>query len=105
MRLLALAIRFEGSLRQGVVKDYAELARLGRISRARISQIANLAVLAPDIQEDILSNRARNRAVIPSSAALAADRAGAELAQATAAVGSADACPSRLLARPLRHTR
>jgi hypothetical protein len=53
-RLLALAIRFEGLLRQGVVKDYAELARLGRVSRARISQIANLTLLAPDIQEIIL---------------------------------------------------
>jgi hypothetical protein len=40
-RLLALAIRFEELLRQGVVRDYAELARLGRVSRARISQIAN----------------------------------------------------------------
>jgi len=53
-RLLALAIRFEELLRQGVVKDYAELARLGRVCRARISQIANLTLLAPDIQEKIL---------------------------------------------------
>src|SRR5262249_25865107 len=34
--------------------DYAELARLGRVSRARISQIANLVLLAPDIQEAVL---------------------------------------------------
>jgi hypothetical protein len=53
-RLLALAIRFEGLLRRGVVRDYAELARLGRVSRARLSQIANLTLLAPDIQEAIL---------------------------------------------------
>jgi len=51
---MALAIRLEGLLRQGVVKDYAELARLGRVSRARVSQIANLTLLAPDIQEAIL---------------------------------------------------
>ncbi|MFO0815066.1 MAG: hypothetical protein U0796_17760 [Gemmatales bacterium] len=38
----------------GVVKDYAELARLGMVSRARISQIMNLLLLAPDIQEAIL---------------------------------------------------
>ena len=32
----------------------AELARLGHVSRARISQIMNLLQLAPDIQEAIL---------------------------------------------------
>jgi hypothetical protein len=53
-RLLALALRFDGLLRQGVVADYAELASLGRVSRARISQIMNLLLLAPDIQEAIL---------------------------------------------------
>ncbi len=53
-RLLALAVKFEGLLQQGVVKDYAELARLGQVSRARITQIMNLLNLAPDIQEAIL---------------------------------------------------
>ncbi len=38
----------------GAVKDYAELARLGNVSRARITQIMNLLLLAPDIQEAIL---------------------------------------------------
>ena len=38
----------------GVVGDYAELARRGHVSRARIMQIMNLNFLAPDIQEDIL---------------------------------------------------
>ena len=36
------------------VRDYAELARLGQVSRARISQIMNLLNLAPQIQEAIL---------------------------------------------------
>ena len=54
-RLLALALKFEGLLQQGVVKDYAELARLGQVSRARITQIMNLLNLAPDIQQQILS--------------------------------------------------
>jgi hypothetical protein len=36
------------------VADYAELARLGHVTRARISQIMNLLNLAPDIQETIL---------------------------------------------------
>jgi len=53
-RLLALAVKFEGLIQQGVVKDYAELGRLGQVSRARITQIMNLLNLAPDIQEAIL---------------------------------------------------
>jgi hypothetical protein len=53
-RLMALAIRWEGLLRKGVIKDQAELARLGQVSRARISQILNLVHLAPDIQEQLL---------------------------------------------------
>jgi hypothetical protein len=54
-RLLALALKFEGLLQQGVVKDYTELARLGQVSRARVTQIMNLLSLAPDIQQQILS--------------------------------------------------
>jgi hypothetical protein len=53
-RLMALAIRFDGLLRSGVVKDYAELARLGHVTRARVSQVMNLLYLAPDIQEVVL---------------------------------------------------
>ena len=54
VRLMALAIRFEDLLRQGTVKDYADLARLGHVTRARITQIMNLLNLAPDIQEQLL---------------------------------------------------
>jgi hypothetical protein len=53
-RLMALALRFEGLLRQGVVGDYTELAQLGHVTRARISQVMNLLGLAPDIQEALL---------------------------------------------------
>ncbi|RLC37128.1 hypothetical protein DRH29_02915 [candidate division Kazan bacterium] len=53
-RLMALAIRLERLVSGGEVRDYAELARLGRVSRARITQIMNLLHLAPDIQEAIL---------------------------------------------------
>jgi hypothetical protein len=53
-RLMALAIRFEGLLARGEVRDYAELARVGHVTRARVSQIMNLLNLAPDIQEEIL---------------------------------------------------
>jgi hypothetical protein len=53
-RLLALAHRLDQLLRQGVVKDYAALARLGHVTRARISQIMNLLSLASDVQEAVL---------------------------------------------------
>jgi hypothetical protein len=53
-RLLALAHKLAGLLRQGSIADYASLARLGQVSRARITQIMNLLHLAPDIQEQIL---------------------------------------------------
>lgn len=53
-RLLALAIRFEGLVREEKIQDYAELARLGRVTRARMTQIMKLINLAPDIQEQIL---------------------------------------------------
>jgi len=54
-RLLALALKFEGLIHRGVIKDYAELARLGQVSRARVTQIMNLLNLAPEIQAEILS--------------------------------------------------
>jgi hypothetical protein len=53
-RLMALAIRFEGLVREQTVRDYAELARRGHVTRARMTQIIKLLDLAPDIQEQIL---------------------------------------------------
>ena len=53
-RYMALAIHFEDLIRQGVVTDYADLARLGHVTRARVTQIMNLRLLAPEIQEDLL---------------------------------------------------
>lgn len=53
-RLMALAIKFDGLIQRGEVRDYADLARLGFVSRARITQIMNLLNLAPDIQEALL---------------------------------------------------
>jgi hypothetical protein len=53
-RLMALAIRFEGLIRAGTMQDYAAVARAGRVTRARLSQIMKLLHLAPDLQEQIL---------------------------------------------------
>lgn len=46
-----LASRDQG---RGKVADYAELARLGRVTRSRMSQSINRLCLAPDIQEEFL---------------------------------------------------
>jgi hypothetical protein len=53
-RLMALAIHFDGLIREGVIRDYADLARLGGVSRARITQIMNLLNLPPWKQEELL---------------------------------------------------
>jgi hypothetical protein len=53
-RLMALAIRFDRLIREGVVADFTELARLGHVTRARVSQVMSLLHLAPDIQEQLL---------------------------------------------------
>ncbi len=53
-RLMALAIRFDRLIKEGKVSDQADLARLGHVTRARVTQIMNLLHLAPDIQEAIL---------------------------------------------------
>jgi hypothetical protein len=52
-RVLALAHHFDALIEQGVVKDYAEIARLSQLSRARVTQIMTLKFLAPAIQEEI----------------------------------------------------
>jgi hypothetical protein len=51
---MALAIKFQDMVDGGEVRDYADLARLGYVSRARITQIMNLLNLAPDLQEQLL---------------------------------------------------
>ena len=86
-RLMALAIKFDEMIRSGEVKDQAELARLGHVSRARLSQIMNLLNLAPDIQEAILflppTVEGRD---VGWGAGCADDRFASELGKATAEV-------------------
>ena len=53
-RLMALALRLDELVRTGQVRNYTQLAALGYVTRARISQILNLVHLAPDIQEALL---------------------------------------------------
>jgi len=53
-RLMALAIKFDRLIAEGAVRDQAQLAELGHVTRARVTQIMNLLYLAPEIQEAIL---------------------------------------------------
>ncbi len=53
-RLMALAVELDGLIREGAIRDYADLARLGSITRARATQLMNMLLLAPDIQREIL---------------------------------------------------
>lgn len=53
-KLMALAIRFDKLLRDGVVANQSELARLAHVTQPRMTQIMNLLHLAADIQEEIL---------------------------------------------------
>jgi len=51
---LAFAHHMEHLISSGEVKDRAELARIFGLSRARVTQMLDLTLLAPDIQEEIL---------------------------------------------------
>ena len=53
-RLLALALKFEELIGLGTVSNYASLAQVANVSRSRVTQMAGLLNLAPDIQEEIL---------------------------------------------------
>ncbi len=50
-------------VRRGEVKDYAEIARLMGLSRARVTQICNLVLLAPEYQQQVLTMPAHERRV------------------------------------------
>ena len=53
-RMLALAHRLQAAIDQGKYEDRADLARQLGFTRARVTQILDLLLLAPDIQEQLL---------------------------------------------------
>jgi predicted XRE-type DNA-binding protein len=53
-KLLALAHRWNRLILEGSIVNQVEIARIFGISRARVSQIMDLAYLTPEIQEHIL---------------------------------------------------
>jgi hypothetical protein len=75
-KLMALALRFENLLRTGEIASYAELGRLGHVTRARVCQIMNLTGLAPDLQEALLflpqTDRGRDRIILADLQPIAA---------------------------------
>ena len=52
--MLALAHKIQDAIDRGVVRDLAAVARRFSLTRARITQIMDLTLLAPDLQEQIL---------------------------------------------------
>jgi len=53
-QMLALAHHLQASIDQGHCRDRADLARTLDLTRARITQLLDLTLLAPDIQEELL---------------------------------------------------
>jgi hypothetical protein len=53
-QLVALARHIDDLVRSGALGSYAAAARLGHVSRARMSQIVALVHLSPDLQEQLL---------------------------------------------------
>ena len=52
--LLALAHKIDAKIRSGELKNLADAARAVGVTRARMTQMMNLLLLAPEIQEAIL---------------------------------------------------
>ncbi|HUS81499.1 MAG TPA: hypothetical protein VM283_09550, partial [Armatimonadota bacterium] len=52
--MLALAHKIQDAIDRGVARDRAEVARRLGLTRARVTQLMDLTLLAPDIQEQIL---------------------------------------------------
>ena len=53
-RTLALAHKIDGLIRAGELQDLADAARALGLSRARVTQLSALLLLAPEIQQAIL---------------------------------------------------
>lgn len=56
-RLLAQAHDVEVRVEAGEFRDYADVARHHGLTRARLTQVMNLLLLAPDIQAEVLALR------------------------------------------------
>ena len=77
-QVMALAIQFQDMIQRGEARDYADLARLGCLTRERMSQIMELIWLAPDIQKELLECKPTHTTRFPISE-VAVRRIAAEL--------------------------
>ena len=55
--MLALAHKIQDAIDRGTVRDRAEVARRLGFTRARITHLLDLTLLAPDLQERILASK------------------------------------------------
>lgn len=53
-QMLAFAHGLQAAIDRGEFRDQAEAARHFQLTRARVTQLMNLTLLAPDIQEQVL---------------------------------------------------
>ena len=60
-RRLALAHHIESLIERGELRDYADAAQRLGVSAARVTQICDLALLAPDLQAAVLFGRCEPR--------------------------------------------
>ena len=58
-QLIALAHHIEAQIEAGELAGYAEVARSLGLTRARLTQVMNLLLLAPEIQEQLLTGDLR----------------------------------------------
>ena len=49
-----MAHKFQRMIDDGTVEPMADIARFGHVTRARVTQIMDLLLLAPDLQETLL---------------------------------------------------
>ena len=77
-QVMALAIQLQDMIQRGGARDYADLARLGCLTRERMSQMMELVWLAPEIQQEIVEFPPRAATRFPISE-LAARRIAASL--------------------------
>ncbi len=61
-RLLALAHRLEREVREGKT-DLAGIARRYGLTRARVTQLLNLTLLAPEVQAEVVTRKVTERAL------------------------------------------
>lgn len=57
-RMLALAHHLQNAIDRGLVADHAAVARKLGLTRARVTQLLDLLLLAPDLQEAVLAMEA-----------------------------------------------